>query len=367
MEKHVSSSGRGSILWGNMPAVQICCKNCFLPRLQHHILPFDLFVISIFHLHLHLLPPPSPPTPPPPSPSPSHHLPLLSLTHTQFYSSTASAGKDVAIILDMSPSSHSTYISTIQQLLQATLTPLDHFVILAGNASSNSTLLPSRSANFKYVMRWLTGLHFFPSRQEELLRRAFGVLNSSRSLPNGARASSAMCQSAIIMITDREMGPGIPPLVNDLNARFTQTHGDAAAVKIFVNSMTTHQASGDAERNVTCDNGGIWQPATSHPTALYRAINMALSRSVHVREPVWPEFGTAPSQQGFLRNGTSLCLPVTNRSMGLQYRALLGIACTILPLVEVEEIEPGQGTEVSEVWVLKDPGVCRGELVGLGQ
>lgn len=256
----------------------------------------------------------------------------------------------MVILLDISQTpqfENSTCRDFVHQLLDTTLTPLDRFTILAGNVSLNPTLLPSYSTSVSKAVEWLGQLHCFPAQQQELIRNAFNVLSTSRSSPNGATYTA--CQSAIVVITDRQLGPEIPPLVRKLNANFTQTHGNAAAVKVFVNSLfiTAPQATGNHERNVTCNNSGIWNSVL--PSNLAEALgryNMAMSRSVRIRTPVWYEFGAAPPSQGFLRNGTSLCLPVYNRSVGLRYQTLLGVSCTVLPLMVVERI---QGVEVSEL------------------
>lgn len=161
---------------------------------------------------------------------------------------------------------------------------------------------------------------------------------------------------AIVVITNREMEQEIPRLVREMNANFTHAHG--TSVKIFVNSMTAPEASGFVEREITCENSGIWNRLprgampTSNLTTLYERVNgyyRVLSRSLHVREPVWSEIGSAP--QGFVIDGTGLCLPVYNRSRELHYREVLGVSCTVLPQVEAERIDPGGWMEVGKVGV----------------
>lgn len=177
------------------------------------------------------------------------------------------------------------------------------------------------------------------------MRKAFRTLSSSRRIGS----TSARCQSAIVMITDREMDQSVPQLTRELNANFTRMHGIGASVKVFVNSITApdHDMIGTAERNVTCANGGIWNKFTaSNLTDLYEKLTgyyRVLSRSLHITQPVWLELNHNSSVFGVVSNGTGLCLPVYNRTD----QAVLGVSCTVLPLTEVERTDPGRGMEVS--------------------
>lgn len=255
------------------------------------------------------------------------------------------------ILLDVSPSPRlgigNTFFDIIQELL-STLAPTDYFTILAGNSTLSPILLPGSGSNVRNATKhFLPSLNFIQVHQQELMRRAFQSLNESRAAQtDSGKAASAKCQSAIIVITDREMEQTIPLLAQQLNANFTRTHGGGASVKIFINSIVTPpNTSGATERSITCASGGIWN--SFHSTTIYEGVNgyyRMLARSLHVTEPVWSDFGTA--FPGYVRNGTSLCLPAYNR-MGLGYRGLLGVSCIILPLMEVESLEPGRGREVS--------------------
>lgn len=287
-----------------------------------------------------------------------HSLSPLSPSHPliiKYHSSTTSAGKDVVILLDLTEnmtSQHfqtSSYKQLIEHLL-TTLASIDYFTILAGKTSFSPTLVLANYTNLENVIEsFLPSLNFFPDHQHDLVDRAFVVLNNSRGV-NGVGVTSALCQSAIVIITDRELVRDLPRTVHIWNDMNLKIHGNDAMAKIFVNSnVTDFERNGTTELDVTCNSSGIWNRISNYGNDIARGYDAVagyykvLSRSVNVQEAVLSKISN--SSHGFVKNGYSLCLPVYNESI-FEYYDPLGVSCTILPLQEVERLDSSEGVEV---------------------
>ena len=238
---------------------------------------------------------------------------------------------------------HSFYADAVRGLL-TTFSAVDSFTVLAGGATFSPILLPSTQESFANLTTdFLPALDFAPGSGglAELIRRACEILKRSRREGDVERSTaSAVTQSAIIVITDRDFEANF----NDTSANLTSAD---VSVKIFINSVNVTSA-GDIEREITCNSGGVWNNISQSDTeAVQRIISYyrVLARHVRVTSPIWSNY--RHSSRDFIGTGSSLCQPTYREGSEGASSELLGVTCIDLPVEEVERLNPSGGMEVS--------------------
>lgn len=273
----------------------------------------------------------------------------------QNYMSAVSAGKDIVIILDLTGRTpmHSSYARIINNTF-STLASIDYFTILAGNITLNHLLVSANDTNFREAYQMLVNMtEYLPARQEDLISRAFSVLSNSRQIDKSV-IPSALCQSAIIIITNRDIGPEIPSLVQQENEQFVRNNNNATSVNVFVNTINinTNVTTASSERDsaaleLVCNNSGIWNSIPPNDAAaasqLVNGYTRVLARFLVIRKPLWNY-----NSLGLINRGASLCLPIYDEN-AIHIR-LLGLTCITVPVDEFRRFsDPSRrGEEVRE-------------------
>ena len=279
------------------------------------------------------------------TPTPTHlqthtHTHTHMHTHTQFYASTASGYKDVVIIIDLYPQSNpnqfatSFYFRAASDLL-LTLSPLDYFNIIAGNVSFKQSLVKANSSEISEAEQFLSTLRYTSIDQHLEVERGFTSLSVSR-----ANGKSANCQSAIVIITEREITEQSVEQVRSRNEAYMEQYSNP--VKVFVNTFA-FQPEGRTELELVCNNSGIWNvipPAEfGNRIAIAQKVTgyyKVLANAINFRDPIWSEVYTDAFGVGDV---STVCLPVYDNVVNIG--AFLGVSCVDVPLALFQEYPGG--------------------------
>ena len=250
------------------------------------------------------------------------------------------------IIIDLAATSGTLppFLQTATENILLTMSVLDYFTIIAGQTTFATTLVRANITTISEATTFISTLVYSPLEEQHLLvRRAFDVLQNSRLTDN-----SAMCQTAIIIITNRDITSETVGEVTVQNNRFAQQYTRPA--NVFVNSFGTPSFSG-REYDLICDNSGIWNvisPNDFADTILIqeRVINYyeVLAKAITLQDPIWSETYVDAFGIGVV---TTVCLPVYDTAINLG--RLLGVSCVDVPVSVFEQFE--NGMQVSQ-WTL---------------
>ena len=258
-------------------------------------------------------------------------------THTQFYANTASGYKDVIVIVDLAVISGTLplYLQAATENLLFTLSVLDYFTIIAGQTDFTPNLVRANTTTINDATVFISTIVYNTLEQYLMVRRAFEVLINSRSTDN-----SAMCQTAIIFITNRDITRDTVSEVTIQNEQFAQQY--SRPVKIFVNTFGDPSYSG-RELVLVCDNSGIWNvipPDNFADMVLIREMVSSyyevLAKAITLQDPLWSEVYEDAFGVGLV---TTVCLPVYDTAINLG--RLLGVSCIDVPVSVFQQFQNG--------------------------
>ena len=224
-----------------------------------------------------------------------------------------------------------------------TLSGLDYFDIIAGGSTFKSTMVETNADTIEQAVEYLSVLTYQPSDQAVQIKSAFQVFGNSRLM-----GESALCQSALIIITNREITVETLRNITVLNPQFAEEY-DTKPVKIFVNTFG-YPSQHQRELELVCDNSGIWnviEPSEfNNPelvrdmvTGYYRVL--AKAANLNLRDPLWSEVYEDAFGVGMV---TSVCLPVYDTFLNVG--KLLGVSCISVPLSVFEQFPNGSQVSV---------------------
>ena len=235
------------------------------------------------------------------------------------------------IIIDLHPQSipsqfaASLYSRPVLELL-LTLSPLDYFNIIAGNASFHQSLVKANSSQISEADTFLSTISYTSIDQHLQLERGFSSLSAGR-----ANGESSQCQSAIIVITNREITGQSVDQAQSLNRAYLERYSDP--VKVFVNTFAS-QPEGRTELELVCNNSGIWNvilpPEFGNLISIIQKVTSyykVLANAINFRDPIWSEVYTDAFGVGEV---STVCLPVYDNAVNIGM--FLGVSCVDVPL-----------------------------------
>ena len=221
------------------------------------------------------------------------------------------------------------------QILQ-TFSNLDYINIVAGQANFRSTLISGGLSTTVDASAFLSSLTYQMESQNLQVVTAFDMLSQAR---NGGATSD--CQSAIVILTDRDISQETIDSVTDLNSQFQASFD--TTVKVSVTTVA-NRPEGLRELHLTCNNSGVWNvilPSDfDDPFAIReKAIGYyrVLAKAVSFFEPIWSELYDDVFGLGSI---ATLCLPVYDNSINIGQ--LLGLSCTDVPITVFESYPEGK-------------------------
>ena len=247
------------------------------------------------------------------------------------------------IIIDLAatPGRLSPFLQAATENILLTMSVLDYFTIIAGETNFTPGLVRANTTTISEATAFIGRLVYSPLEEQHLLvRRAFEVLQNSRLSDN-----SATCQSAIIIITNRDITMETVSEVTVQNEQFAQEF--SRPVNVFVNSFGDPSYSG-REFDLVCENSGIWNVISPDEFAdailIQETVSSyyeVLAKAITLQDPIWSEIYQDAFGIGLV---TTVCLPVYDTAINLG--RLLGVSCIDVPMTVFQQFE--NGVQVSQ-------------------